>query len=142
MIDRETMVEILIKEFPDIEADITDETWAGLTHLEVSSFARYTQHQIDNKDDSELIRCFEIARRLMLEGDDTLQNAMQVSFLEHLNLRDGKIPRRWALDMMRTRGLNVTSAVERRMAESVRYAIRKAQRRGLKRLPEVLLPYT
>ncbi len=49
---------------------------------------------------------------------------------------------RWALDMMRTRGLNVTSAVERRMAESVRYAIRKAQRRGLKRLPEVLLPYT
>ena len=100
MIDRETMIEILIKELPDIEEDITDETWAGLTHLEISSFARYTQNQVDARDESELKRCFEIARTLMLEGDESIQNAMHVSYLEHLNLRDGKIRRNWALELM------------------------------------------
>jgi hypothetical protein len=46
-----------------------------------------------------------------------------------------------ALDQMRSRGLNVTAAVEKRVAESLRYAVRKARRRGLKRLPPELLPY-
>ncbi len=49
---------------------------------------------------------------------------------------------RWALDTMRARRLNVTPAVERRMDEAIRYAVKKARRRGLKRLPEELDPYS
>jgi hypothetical protein len=41
----------------------------------------------------------------------------------------------WALDTMRERGLNVTPAVEKRMADSLRYAVGKARRRGLRDLP-------
>jgi hypothetical protein len=48
---------------------------------------------------------------------------------------------RWALELMRDRGFNVTAAVERRMAESLRYAVAKARRRGLRRLPSELQPY-
>jgi hypothetical protein len=48
---------------------------------------------------------------------------------------------RWALDAMRARSLNVTAAVQQRMAESLRYAVRKARRRGLKALPAELRPY-
>ena len=48
---------------------------------------------------------------------------------------------RWALDTMQARGLNVTRAVETRMFESVRYAVRKATRRGLKKLPPELREY-
>jgi hypothetical protein len=48
---------------------------------------------------------------------------------------------RWALDAMRARGLNVTEAVEKRMAESLRHAVAKAKRRGLKRIPPELLRY-
>ncbi|MHC4612849.1 MAG: hypothetical protein ACYTAU_04695 [Planctomycetota bacterium] len=48
---------------------------------------------------------------------------------------------RWALDTMRSRGLNVTAAVEKRVAESLRYAVRKARRRGLKRIPPELLQF-
>lgn len=48
---------------------------------------------------------------------------------------------RWALETMRARGLNVTAAVERRVDESLRYAVAKARRRGLKRLPAELAPY-
>lgn len=48
---------------------------------------------------------------------------------------------KWSLEMMHERGLNVTAAVEKRFAESMRYALSKALRRGLKRIPEELLPY-
>jgi len=48
---------------------------------------------------------------------------------------------RWSLEAMRQRGLNVTEAVERRMAESLHYALAKAKRRGLKVVPEELRPY-
>lgn len=48
---------------------------------------------------------------------------------------------RWALDAMRKRGLNVTPAVERRVAESLAYAVAKARRRGLKSLPAELADY-
>jgi hypothetical protein len=47
----------------------------------------------------------------------------------------------WSLEMMRTKGLNVTRRVEERMAESLHYAVLKARRRGLKRLPVELAPY-
>jgi hypothetical protein len=100
MIDRHQLVETVVQHFPAIEADIRDETWAGLLHLEVSSFARYTQQQIDSGNREELKRCFELARRFLLEGDDDVKNAMGVSYLEHLNLRDQRKPRSWALDEM------------------------------------------
>lgn len=48
---------------------------------------------------------------------------------------------KWSLDMMREKGLNVTEAVQKRMDESIKYAVKKAQRRGLKHLPPQLLPY-
>lgn len=47
----------------------------------------------------------------------------------------------WSLQAMREHGFNVTAAVEHRMAESLWYAVYKARRRGLKRLPAELLPY-
>ena len=100
MINRAQMVALLIAEFPDIEDDITDETWVGLTHLEVSSFRRYTQAQIDDRNEAELERCFRVARKLMMDGDGEIENAMHVSYLEHLNLRDGKAPRSWAIALM------------------------------------------
>ncbi len=47
----------------------------------------------------------------------------------------------WSLEQMERHGLNVTPAVRRRMHESLWYAIDKARRRGLKRLPVELEPY-
>ena len=48
---------------------------------------------------------------------------------------------RWSLETMRERNFNVTAAVEKRMVASLAYAIDKAERRGLKRLPMELVPY-
>lgn len=47
----------------------------------------------------------------------------------------------WALEEMERQGLNVTDRVHARVRESLRYAVWKARRRGLKRIPAELLPY-
>lgn len=100
MIDRQQLVEIIVQHFPSIEKDVRDETWAGLVHLEVSSFARYTQQQIDSGDRKELRCCFELAKEFILEGTDDVKNAMGVSYAEHLNLRNERRQRSWALEEM------------------------------------------
>lgn len=47
----------------------------------------------------------------------------------------------WSLDTMRAYQLNVTQAVLIRRDRSLRYAVLKAQRRGMKSLPPELTPY-
>lgn len=48
---------------------------------------------------------------------------------------------RWSFETMLELGFNVTEAVRRRRDESLHYAIAKARRRGLKRLPGELTPF-
>jgi hypothetical protein len=48
----------------------------------------------------------------------------------------------FALQQMEVLGLNITDAVRRRMHCSLRYAVQKAQRRGIRQLPKELEPYT
>jgi hypothetical protein len=49
---------------------------------------------------------------------------------------------RWSLEQMEANGLNVTDAVKHRMHLSLWYALDKAKRRGLKRVPEELIPFS
>ena len=48
----------------------------------------------------------------------------------------------WSLREMERLGLNVTESVRARMHDSLHYAVHKANRRGLKRLPVELEPFT
>jgi len=48
---------------------------------------------------------------------------------------------RWAMDTMVEWGLNVTPSVQRRVKLSLKYAVIKARRRGLKTVPQELLEY-
>jgi len=48
---------------------------------------------------------------------------------------------RWALSAMEANGVTVTERVHRRVAASLAYAVEKARRRGLRRLPVVLVPF-
>jgi len=47
----------------------------------------------------------------------------------------------WALNMMQHWGLSITPTVRRRVDDALRYAVAKAQRRGLRRIPLELQPY-
>ncbi len=48
---------------------------------------------------------------------------------------------RWSLEAMERHGLNITDAVRLRMHRSLWYAVSKAQRRGIKRIPAELEPF-
>lgn len=48
---------------------------------------------------------------------------------------------KFAIDTMEAEGLNVTDRVHERMRDSLRYAVAKAVRRGLKKIPVELMPY-
>jgi len=47
----------------------------------------------------------------------------------------------WSLEQMERHGITITQRVRDRVRDSLRYAVWKAQRRGLKRVPPELLPY-
>ena len=47
----------------------------------------------------------------------------------------------WSLSTMERLGLNVTDRVRQRMHDSLRYAVHKARRRGIKSLPVELEPF-
>ncbi len=48
---------------------------------------------------------------------------------------------KFSIETMEAEGLNVTDRVRARMRDSLRYAVAKARRRGLKRVPEELVPF-
>ncbi|MFZ9690908.1 MAG: hypothetical protein ACO3EP_02620 [Phycisphaerales bacterium] len=48
---------------------------------------------------------------------------------------------RWAIEGMEAAGIPVAESVTRRMHASLRYAVAKAERRGLRRLPAELAPF-
>lgn len=48
---------------------------------------------------------------------------------------------KFSIEAMEAEGLNVTDRVRARMRDSLRYAVAKARRRGLKRVPEELVPF-
>ena len=66
----------------------------------MDAFLRFVQAAIDSGDRETTLKAFQFAERLLREGSSDLANAVTVSFLEHLNLQDGKKPRRWAQELM------------------------------------------
>lgn len=48
----------------------------------------------------------------------------------------------WALLEMERRGITITAGVRKRMHDSLAYAVAKARRRGLRRLPTELVPFS
>ena len=88
----------LKREFPDVREDVNQEH--GLLHLEVAAFARRTQRAIDEQDREAVSRAFKLAAKCLTDGDSKLQNAIGVSYLEHLEFRDQKVARSWAYEQM------------------------------------------
>jgi len=84
--------------FPELQEKINRE--AGLLHLEMSAFTRFVQNRINAGDKDALGRALKLADHYVRYGNKKLVNAIMVSFLEHLNFEDGKVPRQWAWDFM------------------------------------------
>lgn len=84
--------------FPQLRSDLNHQY--GLLILEVGVFMRFVQTLIDTGDEATLVTALQIADKFLRYGNDHVVNALTVSFLEHLNFKDGKVPRRWAWECM------------------------------------------
>lgn len=73
---------MLCGEFPDLRQEVEDQD--GLLHLEMAVFARHTRAAIEGADWSTLKRCVHLAHELWQRADPELSNALNVSYLEHL----------------------------------------------------------
>jgi hypothetical protein len=80
--------------FPDLRADINAQH--GLLHLEMGVFADFAQRAITLGDAKDVASCFKLAEKYYRDGNDHLKNAIGVSFVEHLDLRNAQ----WAWELL------------------------------------------
>ena len=73
---------MLVSEFPHIEADVRH--WDGLLHLEMGEFARLMEDARERGDWAMYERGVRLADKLWSAPDSSVENALNVSFLEHL----------------------------------------------------------
>src|SRR5262245_9613936 len=97
--DQRAAIDELFIEFPAVRSDLSS-SMVGLFSLEMGSFGRYIQKQIDSGNREEVGRCYEWLVKLLSYGDDKVKNAVDTSVLQHLVTRDGRVERQWALEAM------------------------------------------
>lgn len=105
--DAATYRAALREQFPELRSEFDDPAYEGLTHLETSCLARFTQAGVENRDQARVERCIAFADRMLAEGDPNVVNAIIVSFLENLTLEaEGDPPgivadeHQWVLHLM------------------------------------------
>ncbi len=85
-ISRSEFLGILSEQFPEIKEEIEDEDYKDLIHLQVAIFARYANDQLERKRHDELHRIFDFFEKVITKVDSRTENALYVSFLEHVEL--------------------------------------------------------
>ena len=75
------------KEFPELVEELN---WHDddLIHPKMEVFSRYTNQQIEDGNDKELIRCFHFQEERFGKIDSELENAIYVSYCETLLLEN------------------------------------------------------
>jgi hypothetical protein len=100
MLDSKEVISRIETEFPDLAEALHDEIIEGLFYVQVAEFARLTQKAIDDGDKGQFKRICNLFKFLFLNGSPEVINALNVAFLEHLNVTDGKKKRSWAYAAM------------------------------------------
>lgn len=98
MISGEESLDIIEKEFPEVSEDLREDE--GLLHVQIGVFSHLVQSFIDSGSRDEFSRACTLFVELFASASPELENALNVSFLEHLNFTDGKNSRAWAYSAM------------------------------------------
>jgi hypothetical protein len=95
-----TSIEYIQSQFPELAEELHDEIVDGLLHLQLGVFSHLAQAAIDEKDKGKWAKVTETFMVLWKDCSPDVRNALNVSFLEHLNFVDGKKNRVWAYEKM------------------------------------------
>ncbi len=98
--DHDKLIQLLKSQFPALTAELDDEITDGLLHPQMGAFARFTQAAIDRRDEALTKKCFDVASNVFSNCTPDVENALNVSYLEHIYLTDGRRQRSWALEAM------------------------------------------
>lgn len=85
----------LLTESPELREEV--ENLNGLLHLEMGAFARFTQRAKGRGDWDTCARSVRLADMLWRRPDPELYNALNVSYLEHLDFEGPRSPKAWNL---------------------------------------------
>lgn len=86
MIPSEQTEAFLIQNFPEIERQLNKREEKNKPFYNMSCFATFTQLHIQYGNFDVVKRCFEIANDLIINGDETVKNAVENCYLQQLNL--------------------------------------------------------
>ncbi len=81
-IDKDRFVEIVLAEFPQLGEEFVENE--DLLHLQMAAFSHLAKNAIDTNETETLLKCYEIAGKILEKADSDVENAIYVSFLEHL----------------------------------------------------------
>jgi hypothetical protein len=84
--------------FPELIEPVNQQN--GLLHFEMREFRLFTQRAIYANDIDTLKRCFALAEKVFLLGDNTLKDAIDTSFMEDLEFISEKAQFRKAWDLV------------------------------------------
>jgi len=100
MFDAKTAIQYIEKCFPQLASELHDDVIDGLLHPQIGAFSHYAQRVIDESNRNEWDTITSSFVEIYNDCSQDVLNAMNVSFLEHLNFKDEKHIRSWAYDTM------------------------------------------
>jgi hypothetical protein len=86
-------VRLALAEFPELRDEFAED--AELLHLQMHAFERLAGRAKASGDWATYARCMRVADELWTQPDDALRNALNVSFLEHLEFDGENGPKAW-----------------------------------------------
>lgn len=95
MISAADFIEQLVVEFPELRDEVEDPIVKGLLHMQVHVLERATNSAIEAGDISTAGRHFEFVDRFFGDAEPDLENALNVSYLEHLRFESSNERLAW-----------------------------------------------
>ena len=89
-----TFQHVVLGEFPELREDFEEDE--GLPYVQMGAFARLVQAAKRRADWETYRRAAMLADRLWAGADAGLRNALNVSFLEHIDFEGARGPQAWA----------------------------------------------
>lgn len=100
MYTNESTIALIESRFPELADDLHDEIVEGLLHPQMAVFSSLAQAAIDSGDLAVWGAVTDTFMELWQHCDDAVQNALNVSFLEHLDFKNQELLHQWAFDSM------------------------------------------
>ncbi|MFD1469205.1 hypothetical protein ACFQ48_13305 [Hymenobacter caeli] len=110
-ISQEEFLNHLVKVFPEISDEVLDEDYADLIHLQIACLARYANQLIQHSRFDVLRRVFSFFSVTVEKVDSDTENALYVSFLEHVEMDGDSVKAREARALLPAKYLPVWKAL-------------------------------